>query len=371
MQKGYLSVAVIGGGIFGAEIAIKLKSLGFLVDIYEAKNDILCGASKSNQNRLHLGFHYPRDLKTGAQCIRGFNIFKKKYSGCIQDGFLNAYFIANSGSLTTPTDFLKFCELLGAPYSKIESKDFSLEVRGADMGIICEEVVYDSNILRDLIWQALNQDQINVKLNERVIKIKKIEERYRLEFQNQSPVFADIVVNASYGDINYLSAQLGHKVQEKLFEYTVVPIIQLDTPRIGVTIMDGPFMTLLPHGKSKNFLLYNVEHSVIAKKISTQMDPAWLSPETGPFGTIDKVQYFEKMKSLCQEYVPLIETAKVLGFLEGPRMVLAQKEDSDARPSIVNSYDNKGYFTVFTGKIDHCMWVAEDVAMQLKAKFNL
>jgi hypothetical protein len=69
--------------------------------------------------------------------------------------------------------------------------------------------------------------------------------------------------------------------------------------------------------------------------------------------------------------VPLIESAKVLGFLEGPRMVLAQKEDSDARPSIVNSYDNKGYFTVFTGKIDHCMWVAEDVAMQLKAKFNL
>ena len=35
-------------------------------------SNFLIGASKNNQNRLHLGFHYPRDIKTVYQCIDGF-----------------------------------------------------------------------------------------------------------------------------------------------------------------------------------------------------------------------------------------------------------------------------------------------------------
>lgn len=366
-----INVVVIGCGIFGAEIALKAKSYGLSVTVYEAKNDILCGASANNQNRLHLGFHYPRDLETGKQSIRGFAAFKQKYAESIQEGFLNAYFVANKGSLTSPDDFLKFCELLGASYKTISPKSFPVAVRSADIGILCEEVVYDCGILRDLIWQHLRRAHVDVVLGERAVKIAKTEDHYRIDFQNQAPVFADVVINASYGDINRLTQQLGHAVTERLFEYTAVPIIKLDMPKVGITIMDGPFMTILPHGKSENFLLYNVEHTLVAKGISSQMDPAWLMPETAPFSSVDKVQYFKKMIALCKEFVPALEQATMVGFLEGPRMVLARKEDSDARPSIVTGYDNDSYFTVFAGKIDHCMWVADDVGQQIKAKFNL
>ena len=373
MQKNSnaVNVAIIGCGIFGAEIALRAKSLGLSVVIYEAKNDILSGASANNQNRLHLGFHYPRDLETGKQSIRGFEAFRKKYSECIQSGFMNAYFIANNGSLTSSIKFLEFCDLLGASYRKITPRDFPVIVRGADTGIMCEEVVYDCAFLRDLIWQQFRNELINVVLGVRATKIVKSGESYQIEFHNQERVFADVVVNASYGDINRLTEQLGHIVSERLFEYTAVPIIKLDMPKVGVTIMDGPFMTLLPYGKSENFLLYNVKHTPVAKSVSSQMDPSWLNPESAPFASIDKVRYFEKMIELCKVFVPALERSKVVGFLEGPRMVLARKEDSDARPSIVTSYDNGGYFTVFSGKIDHCMWVAEDVGVQLKAKFNL
>lgn len=365
-----VNVAIIGCGMFGAEIALKVKSAGLSVEVFEAKNDILSGASANNQNRLHLGFHYPRDLNTGIQSIRGFEDFKQKYTGCIQDGFLNAYFIANNGSLTSPSEFLAFCELLGASYQPISSRDFPVMVQGADTGILCEEVVYDCALLRDLVWQHLRRDRINVELGERVVKIVKTDDHYQIEFQNRATVFADVVINASYGDINRLTEQLGHVVAERLFEYTAVPIIKLDIPRVGITIMDGPFMTVLPHGKSNNFLLYNVEHTLVAKSIASQMDASWLSPESAPFASVDKVKYFEKMIDLCKQYVPALERASVAGFLEGPRMVLARKEDTDARPSVVTGYDGS-YFTVFAGKIDHCMWVADDVRDQLKTRFNL
>ena len=34
------------------------------------------GASLNNQNRLHLGYHYPRDLSTATQCQEVLNHLK-------------------------------------------------------------------------------------------------------------------------------------------------------------------------------------------------------------------------------------------------------------------------------------------------------
>jgi hypothetical protein len=365
-----VDVAIIGCGIFGAEIAIKLKSLGLSVMLFEAKSDILSGASANNQNRLHLGFHYPRDMETAEQSIRGFTNFKNKYHACIQDDFLNAYFISNEQSLTTFSNYLKFCDSLGVHYESVSSDNFPLRVLQASSGILCNEVVYDCEILKRLIWERLRYDSIQVELNQRVIKIKKIKGRYTLEFENNPMIFADFVINASYSDINRLTAQLGFEVSDKLFEYTAVPIIEIDNiQRIGVTVMDGPFMTLLPYGKSNQFLLYSVEHSVIAKNIADQIDENWLSPNSAPFSRIDKQLFFEKMISFCSKYIPVLATAKLKGFLESPRMVIAHSDHSDKRPSMVTDYEHS-YFTVMSGKIDHCIWVAEEVSLKLQMQFK-
>ena len=100
------------------------------------------------------------------------------------------------------------------------------------------------------------------------------------------------------------------------------------------------------------------------------MDPSWFTPESAPFASMDKGRFFQEMIDLCKDYVPDIERATLRGFLEGPRMVLAGKEDTDARRSVVSVYDDS-YFTVFAGKIDHCMWVADEVCDALKDKFSL
>lgn len=364
------SVAVIGCGIFGAEIALKASACGLSVKVLEAKPDILSGASMNNQNRLHLGFHYPRDLETGRQCIRGFDAFRQNYADCVQSDFLNAYFIANNGSMTTPTSYFEFCTELGVPFQKTEARNFSLPIHGADSGILCEEVIYDCAILRDLVKAKLRQTRVDVTVGERVTSLFREGGCYRLETTNQNTIFADFVINASYSDINRLTEGLGHEVNENMYEYTVIPIIKMDMPRVGVTIMDGPFMTVLPHGKSENFLLYNVDYSVVASSVSKLLNPAWLSPETAPFAGMDKIEFFKKMIYLCKMYVPSLEKAELVDFLEGPRMVLAKKEASDARPSLVTNYDGS-YFSVFSGKIDHSIWVADEISNLLKIKFSL
>ncbi len=56
-------VAIIGAGFFGLSIAFYLKKK-FQVTVFEKNSDILTGASRANQLRFHLGYHYPRSQKT-------------------------------------------------------------------------------------------------------------------------------------------------------------------------------------------------------------------------------------------------------------------------------------------------------------------
>ncbi|MBT4758982.1 MAG: FAD-dependent oxidoreductase [Nitrosomonadales bacterium] len=363
-----VNVVVIGCGIFGAEIALKLSSMGFVVKVFEANHDILMGASMNNQNRLHLGFHYPRDIETGIQSIRGFDLFKKKYKECIESSFLNTYFIANENSLTNFDDYLNFCKNLGISFEIIDSSKLPIKLNGARKGITCKEVVYDCEILRSIVKENIKNNDIDISTNLRVEEISKNDDIFKIKTSSGEEIETEIVVNATYGACNYLTEQLGIEVPKRQYEYTAVPIIELDIDKIGITIMDGPFLTILPFGKTNNFLLYHVNFSVIDSEVSSKLNLEWLEKTTSPLSKIDKKQYFNAMIDVCKNFIPALKNAKLIDFLEGPRMVLSKAEDSDARPSLIT--ENSSYFEVFSGKIDHSIWVADEVAMRVKNKLN-
>ena len=133
---------------------------------------------------------------------------------------------------------------------------------------------------------------------------------------------------------------------------------------VGITIMDGPFMTVLPFGHTGRFLLYHVEHTVLAREVGYHLDRTWLDPENSPAVQIERDAFLGSIFGACQEFVPSLNSAKPVGFLQGPRVVLANLDETDTRPSIVESPE-PGYVSVFAGKIDHCVWVADEVAEKL------
>ena len=59
-------IAIIGGGLFGVTCYLKLKQKTLIAHFLK-KNDLLLGASTNNLNRVHFGYHYPRDDKTATQ----------------------------------------------------------------------------------------------------------------------------------------------------------------------------------------------------------------------------------------------------------------------------------------------------------------
>jgi len=358
------NVAIVGCGIFGSMTAIKLAESGIKVTIFDSNKMGLQGASLNNQNRLHLGFHYPRDDETASQCIKGFTDFKNEFPECILDNFENAYFIASQGSLTSPEEYLQFCERLKLNYKIIDSKKFDPLVKNVDLGILCDEVVYDSKILEKIISKKFKKLGIVPKFNSEVTNIFKINAAYSLEINGKDNEIFDAVINCTYANLNQLNSQVGSQVNKLQYEYTMVPIVDWSRPPVGITVMDGPFMTVLPFGKSGDFLLYHVDHTVIERSIGTNMPAEWKRSETSPSSHKNKQAIFQNILHSFKEFVPSVTKSHLKGFLQTTRVVLANKEKTDARPSIINEID-EGFLSVFTAKIDHCMWVSKEISLRV------
>ena len=344
--------------------ALRLALAGCDVTVYERLPEILSAASFNNQNRLHLGFHYPRDVETAEQCVRGFMHFKEAFHEAILGDFPNAYFIASQGSHTSPNNYLAFCEKLQLPYEVFDVGGFEPKVLGVDLGLLINEVVYDCQTLRILLSQRLAESSVEVQVSVAVESIRRTSSGFMLDIDGLSVGPYDAIVNCTYSDINRLTSQLGHEVPLRQFEYTMVPVFEWNEDPVGITIMDGPFMTVLPFGHTARFLLYHVEHTVLVREVGHHLDRAWLDPERSPGAQLNRDEFLESIFGACLEFVPSLASAKPVGFLQGPRVVLANRDATDARPSIVESPE-PGYVSVFAGKIDHCVWVADEVVEKL------
>jgi hypothetical protein len=352
-------IAVIGGGIFGSTIALRLHSDGHRIKLIESRNNILKGTSFNNTRRVHLGFHYPRDLYTAKQSFNGFANFYNKYRDCIKTNFLNYYLIAKQNSKTSLDEYFKFSSRLGAPFEKI-IKNLPANTQNCDGGIKCSEHVYDCDHLRDLIYKEIKKSDISLEL---LTKVKSVTRNtdYQLSYDNSKTENFDAVINCSYYNINQFNKNLGIQSESTQYEYTINFIIDLPIQHIGITIMDGPFVTLLPFGKPGRFTLYHVKHSVLKTVINHRPPIEWENTKTAPSASVDIQQLFARTIEDSSFFIPILKKAKFVKLLESPRMVLANKDETDARPSILN-VPIKNYLTVFSGKVDHCFTVSNKIS---------
>jgi glycine/D-amino acid oxidase-like deaminating enzyme len=68
-----MRVAVLGGGLQGACVALELASAGVTVDLYDKNDRCLTQASAQNEGKIHLGYVYANDrtLRTARTMVKG------------------------------------------------------------------------------------------------------------------------------------------------------------------------------------------------------------------------------------------------------------------------------------------------------------
>ena len=102
-----MKIAIIGAG-FGTTIAIKL-SKNHTVHLFEKQKDILNQASKINQFRFHLGYHYPRSKKTLIEIKSSYKMFIDFFSNDVFENTKNYYAVSDKKSQIS---FKKYIDII-------------------------------------------------------------------------------------------------------------------------------------------------------------------------------------------------------------------------------------------------------------------
>ena len=127
--------------------------------------------------------------------------------------------------------------------------------------------------------------------------------------------------------------------------------------------MDGPFFSLLPKGDSLIHLFYHVKHSII--KTSKK------NIEINDFSKSYYLKKFKKIKKYIKKdflnYFPDVKFKLNNKFHLSRRVIQVNKNDQ--RCSHLNEV-KKNYFSVYSGKIDHSVDIANKIKRILLRRNN-
>ena len=325
----------------------------------------------NNTNRLHLGYHYPRDLNTALQCKKGFKIFSEEYSDCILSDIENLYCISKKGSKVNSSQYKDFCKSASLPFNEFPKSALPEKIYNIECVINTKESIYDSGMLKDSITSQLKLNNIEILNNSEVTKIEELEKGFKISVKNEK-FLAKSVINATYSNYNSFHNDLGLPKKKYQYELTIIPVIKWRKNKkpIGITLLDGNFFSVLPYGKRQKYSLYHVEHSVYKRFIGERPPKEWLNT-SNLIKEEDAKNIFKKMCNKASEWLPSIKDAEYESFLSTIRIVLSDAEDTDARPSLIEKMPLKNcFFSLFSGKIDHSIWVSKEVAKKVIKDIN-
>ena len=159
--------------------------------------------------------------------------------------------VAKEGSNITSTEYLKFCDTVGISYDIKSPNGKIINKNMIDLSIKVNEPIFDYDILKSIVKKQLKG--VNLKLNT----------KFDGSIENW-----DYVINTSYANINNINKLLGSPELKLKFQDVVVPIFEMEHSPIGLTVMDGPFCSIMPKGNNNNTFLFS-------KSISITTDSQW------------------------------------------------------------------------------------------------
>ncbi|MBI4440749.1 FAD-binding oxidoreductase [Candidatus Woesearchaeota archaeon] len=359
-----VKAVVIGGGVHGLLSSLALAREGVQVSLLEKETGVMMGTSIATQYRAHLGYHYPRSPETVAECFEGLEFFKGRYPEALFYPEENYYLLAKEGSKTSYPQYKKFCENVGLPYDEKEPAKTFWNKENIDGFFRVPEPVYNPKILKRLLEREVSELGIDVHTGSRVVGFEKAN-RYciissdgRSGKNRQHP--ADVIVNATYACTNNILTILGleRDMTRYFLQHTEVVIARSKDKIPALTVMDGPFISLLPiMGEQETglYVVYDVVHSVLDRKDGYFMDDTKRSQTN-----------WDKMVEHGKEYFPFFGDLEYVQSLYGTRPIPVSVV-GDARHTRIKAHqDAPGIYSLFEGKFISAPLMAQRLVEKIK-----
>jgi glycine/D-amino acid oxidase-like deaminating enzyme len=347
---------IIGGGVYGARLALSLRADGEAVLLVERETALLARASLVNQARVHNGYHYPRSILTSVRSRQNYDRFRSEYAECVYDKFDHYYAISRGDSKTTAAQFLQFCKRVDAPVSPAPESIRGLfdDARIEDV-LLVQECAFDAVKLRDRLSMDLNREGVEVLTRAEATRVWLESGGLQVEWIRDgasSTAATTRVFNCTYSAINTVLNASGSSIVPLKRELTEMALVEAPAALrgVGVTVMDGPFFSMMPYPSRPG--LCTLSH------VRYTPHCAWLdAPGAAPVDGMELrdgyATRFPHMIRDAARFLPAIAGARYVESIFEIKGIMPRSEQDDSRPILFReSLEIPGLITVLGAKID-------------------
>ncbi len=351
---------IIGGGFFGCSLALHLRrTRDWKVVILEAYSDLMQRASYVNQARVHNGYHYPRSILTGLRSRVNFPRFAEDFPECVT-GDLDAYYaVARRFSNVTASQFALFCERIRAPIAPAPTWVRSLfNPELVEDVFRVTEYAFDSTKLKARMRESLDAAGVEIRFATEARVVSRLEAgALEVDCNAQGSgcrLSARQVFNCTYARVNKLLDASDLPIIPVKQEIAEIPLIEVpeELENLAVTIMCGPFFSVMPFPARALKSLYHVRYTLHGswhdRPDSSYLDPYEVLP------SLQKQTHYAYMLKDAIRYMPCLSEARHVDSLWEVRTVLPRSESDDSRPILfVKDHGLENLTTIVGAKIDN------------------
>lgn len=358
---------IIGAGLYGLYSALfcGLKQQKILV--LECDRTSFGRASYINQARVHQGYHYPRSISTAMKSAGYFERFYKDYGFCINRSFDKVYATSSQYSWSNGVQFKTFCRAAGLPCEELQPERFFKE-RMCDGAFLTREYTYDAMILKDYLLSRLETlSNVKIKYGAAIERIEKLQDAYAVyTADGQGGGYqAGYVLNATYAGTNQILHMAGFekfKIKYELCEIILCDVNDKLKP-YGFTVMDGPFFSIMPFGKTG---LHSLTAVTFTPHTTSCEDVPIFNCQKESRGFCSPLRLgncndcpakpetaFPYMAKLARKYLRDEFAFKYKSSLYSMKPILMSSEIDDSRPTVIRVYSKNPTFAgVLSGKMN-------------------
>lgn len=325
-------------------------------------------ASVVNQARLHSGYHYPRSVATARMSDENKARFTRDHKDFILFDFDKYYAIDRYGSLTDAAQFERFCRYIDIPCKRVEKHPL-FNYHRLEAVFETQEYTFDPVLIAAYYREKLKAAPgVEVLCYHQITAAGAVGSTWEvevveLESQATKTINAQQVINATYSASNSINQLFG--LEEINLMHEISEMAFVSSPQLkntGLTVMDGPFGSIMPYGKSGLLSLSSVAYT--HHKVSYASQPAFdcqeLRQDCNPdFTSIcNHCEYrpssnYEKMLAQMRQYLTDRVELHYFTSMFTIKSKLRANYIDDGRPTEIGLLSNNPrFYCIFAGKIN-------------------
>lgn len=296
-----------------------------------------------------------------------FKRFCSDFSFCIKSDFQQVYATSNAFSWTNASEFERFCKSADIRCEKVPVERY-FKKGLCDGAFLTTEYTYDARILRDYFLDEIAALP-NVKLffgcrPKKIEKTTGTQESWEI-ITSEGTIEAPFLLNATYASVNNIHRMAA--VEPFDIKYELCEIILCETSsnlaHTGITVMDGPFFSVMPFGKTGMHSLTSVTFT--PHETSYELQPAFPCMESTdgeckpaslencnacPFHPQSAWPYMSQLaRKYLREDFHLYHKSSLFSI----KPILKASEVDDSRPTVIRIPSrNPTMVSVLSGKIN-------------------